>query len=43
MIYDTLGKKVFLEKAEYNTAAVKTKVLEAALPFDLANRIVNGI
>lgn len=43
MIYDTLKKKVFLEKAEYNTAAVKTKVLEAALPFDLANRIVNGI
>ncbi|MFQ5685447.1 MAG: metallophosphoesterase family protein [Candidatus Scalindua sp.] len=43
MIYDTLTKKVFLEKAEYNTAAVKTKVLEAALPFDLANRIVSGI
>ncbi len=43
MIYDTLTKKIFLEKAEYNTAAVKTKVLEAALPFDLANRIVSGI
>ncbi|MEK6766077.1 MAG: metallophosphoesterase [Planctomycetota bacterium] len=43
MIYDTLTKKVFLEKAEYNTVAVKTKVLEAALPFDLAYRIVSGI
>ena len=37
------NKKVFLEKAEYNTVAVKTKVLEAALPFDLAYRIVSGI
>ena len=42
-IYDTLTKKVFLEKAVYNTEAVKAKVLEAALPFDLANRIVTGV
>ena len=43
MIYDTLKKKVFLEKAEYNTALVKTKVLEAGFPFDLAYRLVTGI
>ncbi len=43
MIYDTLAKKAFLEKAEYNTAVVKTKVLEAGFPFDLAYRIVSGI
>jgi predicted phosphodiesterase len=42
-IYDTLTEKVILEKAEYNIEVVKTKVLEAALPFDLANRIVTGI
>lgn len=42
-IYDTETQKVFLEKAEYNTYAVRKKVLEAALPFDLANRIVSGI
>ena len=42
-IYDTLTEKVFLEKAEYNIEVVKAKVLEAALPFDLANRIVSGI
>ncbi len=42
-IYDTLTEKVILEKAEYNIEAVKAKVLEAALPFDLANRIVTGI
>jgi len=43
MIYDTLTKKVFLGKAAYNTEIVKKKILEAGLPFDLANRIVNGI
>lgn len=42
-IYDALKKKVFLEKAAYNIHVVKAKVLEAALPFDLANRIVTGI
>ena len=43
MIYDTLIKKAFLEKAEYNIELVRKKILEAALPFDLANRIVSGI
>ncbi len=42
-IYDTMTEKVFLEKAAYNIEIVKAKVLEAALPFDLANRIVSGI
>jgi diadenosine tetraphosphatase ApaH/serine/threonine PP2A family protein phosphatase len=42
-IYDTETQKVFLEKAEYNIHAVRKKILEAALPFDLANRIVSGI
>ncbi len=42
-IYDTLTQKIFLAKAEYNIELVKRKVLEAALPFDLANRIVTGI
>ncbi len=43
MIYDTLARKVFLEKAEYNIELVRKKILEAGLPFDLANRIVSGI
>ncbi len=43
MIYDTLARKVFLEKAEYNIELVRRKILEAGLPFDLANRIVSGI
>jgi len=43
MIYDTEAKKVFLEKAEYDIEGVRKKILEAALPFDLANRIVSGI
>ena len=42
-IYDTVTKKVYLEKAEYNRELVKKKILEAALPFDLANRIMSGI
>lgn len=42
-IYDTEAKKVHMEKAEYNIEGVKKKILEAALPFDLANRIVSGI
>ena len=43
MIYDTVAKKVYLEKAEYDIEGVRKKILEAALPFDLANRIVSGI
>ncbi len=43
MIYDTATNKVFLEKSVYNTAGVKTKVLEAGFPYDLAHRIVSGI
>ncbi len=42
-IYDTLTEEIILEKAEYNIEQVKAKVLDAALPFDLANRIVTGI
>ncbi len=42
MIYDTNSQKVSLKKAEYNTEAVKKKVLKAGLPFDLAERIVKG-
>ncbi len=42
-IYDTETQKIFLEKAEYDTYGVRKKILEAALPFDLANRIVSGI
>jgi predicted phosphodiesterase len=42
-IYDTLTEKVFLEKSVYDTARVKTKVLEAGFPYDLAHRIISGI
>ncbi|MGR3293405.1 MAG: metallophosphoesterase family protein [Candidatus Scalindua sp.] len=42
-IYDTVTKKAYLEKAEYNIEGVRMKILEAGLPFDLANRIVSGI
>ncbi len=43
MIYDTNSQKISLKKAEYNTEAVKKKVLKAGLPFDLADRLVKGI
>ncbi len=43
MIYDTVAKKVYLEKAEYNRELVRKKILEAGLPFDLADRILTGI
>ncbi len=42
-IYDTVTEKVYMEKAEYDREGVRKKILEAALPFDLANRIVSGI
>jgi len=42
-IYDTETMKVYMEKAEYNIEGVRKKILEAGLPFDLANRIVSGI
>jgi len=42
-IYDTETKKVYMEKAEYDIEGVRKKILEAGLPFDLANRIVSGI
>lgn len=42
-IYDTETKKVYMEKAEYDREGVKKKILEAGLPFDLANRILTGI
>ncbi len=43
MIYDAVKEKVFLEKSVYDTARVKTKVLEAGFPYDLAHRIESGI
>ncbi len=43
MIYGTVTKKVYLEKVEYDMEDVRKKILEAALPFGLANRIVSGI
>ncbi len=42
-IYDTETKKVYLEKAEYDREGVRKKILEAGLPFDLANRILTGV
>jgi len=42
-IYDTETKKVYMEKAEYDREGVRKKILEAGLPFDLANRILTGI
>ncbi|HJO56193.1 MAG TPA: hypothetical protein QF423_05920 [Candidatus Scalindua sp.] len=42
-IYDTETKKVYMEKAEYDIDGIRKKILEAGLPFDLANRIVTGI
>jgi predicted phosphodiesterase len=43
MIYDTGLQKIFLKRSEYNTEAVKKKILKAKLPFELADRIVKGI
>ncbi len=42
-IYDTDTNKIYMEKAEYDIEGVRKKILEAGLPFDLANRIVSGI
>ncbi len=42
-IYDTETEKVYMEKAEYDREGVRKKILEAGLPFDLANRILTGI
>lgn len=42
-IYDTEANKVYMEKAEYDREVVRKKILEAGLPFDLANRILTGI
>ncbi len=43
MIYDAHSQKTSLKKAVYNTEVVKAKILKAALPFELADRIVKGI
>ncbi|MGR3319121.1 MAG: metallophosphoesterase family protein [Candidatus Anammoxibacter sp.] len=43
MIYDTDAKRVTLKKAEYNTEAVKEKIIEAKLPRELVTRIVKGV
>jgi predicted phosphodiesterase len=43
MIYDADLQKVLLKRSEYNTEAVKKKILKAKLPFDLADRVVKGI
>lgn len=42
MVYDTEEQIVALKKAEYNTEAVKDKILKAKLPRELANRVVKG-
>ncbi len=42
MIYDTDVHKIFLKRSEYDTEAVKKKILKAKLPFDLADRVVKG-
>ncbi|MFQ5963925.1 MAG: metallophosphoesterase family protein [Candidatus Scalinduaceae bacterium] len=42
MIYDTDTQKISLKKSEYNTEAVKAKILKAGLPFELAERIIKG-
>ena len=42
MIYDTNVHKIFLKRSEYNTEAVKAKILKAGLPFELAERITKG-
>ncbi len=43
MIYDTDSQKISLKRSEYNTEAVKKKILKAKLPFELADRVVKGI
>jgi predicted phosphodiesterase len=42
MIYDTDSQKISLKRSEYNTEAVKKKILKAKLPFELADRVVKG-
>ena len=42
-IYETETNKIYMEKAEYDREGVRKKILEAGLPFDLANRILTGI
>ena len=42
MTYDTRLQKVSLRRSEYNTEAVKAKILKAGLPFELAERITKG-
>jgi predicted phosphodiesterase len=42
MIYDTDSQKIFLKRSEYDTEAVKKKILKAKLPFELADRVVKG-
>ena len=43
MIYDTDLQKVTLKTAEYNTEAVKEKIIKAKLPRELANRVIKGV
>ncbi len=42
MIYDTETKQIALKKAEFNTEAVKDKIIKAKLPRELANRVLKG-
>ena len=42
MIYDTNTQKVTLKRAEYNTEAVKEKIIQAKLPRELATRVIKG-
>ncbi len=43
MVYDTDTRKIALQKAEYNTEAVKEKIIKAKLPRELANRVIKGV
>lgn len=42
MIYNTETRLIALKQSEFNTEAVKDKIIKAKLPRDLANRILKG-
>ena len=43
MIYDTELQKIFLKRSVFNNEIVKKKILKAQLPFELADRVVQGV
>lgn len=43
MIYDTATQRNCLKRSAYNTEATKKKMLKAQLPFELADRVVQGV